>query len=171
MADKVAPAGSACKISASRSLTRSIDVSNFRARSEMLSQSRVVLYHNPHTIAMSSAQADEDQWWRQFHGRWQDWNQLIVQVPLPALLVLFITLWWFVTRYQAPKKPPGPWAWPILGNLPTISSSKKLPHQTLRDLAAKYGGFMYLRLGMQVATTYDHICVDCEGGNSALSCG
>ena len=105
---------------------------------------------------MSSAQADEDQLWRQFHGRWEDWKQLIVQVPLPALLVLFITLWWSVARYQAPKKPPGPWPWPILGNLPTISSSKKLPHQILRDLAAKYGGFMYLRMGMQVITT---VCV------------
>ena len=98
---------------------------------------------------MSSAQADEGQVWRQFHGSWQDLKQLIVGVPLPALLLLLVTLlWWSVTQYQAPKKPPGPWSWPIVGNLPTISLSKKLPHQALRDLAAKYGGFMYLRLGM-----------------------
>lgn len=113
----------------------------------------MVLYHTPHTITMSSAQADDDQLRRQFHARWQDWKQLIVEVPLPALLLLLITLWWYVTQYQAPKKPPGPWSWPILGNLPTLSWSKKLPHQTLRDLAAKHGGFMYLRLGMQVVTT------------------
>ena len=104
---------------------------------------------------MSGVQAVDNQLWRRFHGSWQDWKQLIVEVPLPALLLLLITvLWWCVTLYQAPKKPPGPWAWPIVGNLPTISLGKKLPHQTLRDLAAKYGGFMYLRLGMQVDTRH-----------------
>ena len=126
---------------------------------------------------MSSAQADDGQLWRQFHGSWQDWKQLIMEVPLLALLLLSITLWWYVTQYLAPKKPPGPWPWPIVGNLLNISWSKKLPHQTLQDLAAKYGGFMYLRLGMQVITsvciyftkTYVNMCVDCEGGNSPHS--
>ena len=102
---------------------------------------------------MSSAQAGDGQLWRQMYGSWQDWKQLIVEVPLPALLLLLITLWWYMTQYLTPKKPPGPWSWPIVGNLPTISWSKKLPHQTLQDLAAKYGGFMYLRLGMQVITS------------------
>ena len=113
---------------------------------------------------MSSAQVDDGHLWRQFNGSWQDWKQLIVDVPLPALLLLLITLWWYVTQYLAPKKPPGPWSWPILGNLPTLSRSKKLPHQTLRDLAAKYGGLMYLRMGMQFITSvyiyHQNLCVE-----------
>lgn len=45
------------------------------------------------------------------------------------------------------RLPPGPWPWPIVGNFPQLSKAKDVPHRSLRALAAKYGGLMFLRLG------------------------
>ena len=40
---------------------------------------------------------------------------------------------------------PGPWPWPIVGNLGLLYTP--LPHRTLQKLSNKYGGLMYLQLG------------------------
>ncbi|KAJ7564822.1 hypothetical protein O6H91_02G035000 [Diphasiastrum complanatum] len=51
-------------------------------------------------------------------------------------------LWLWKRR---PKLPPGPPAWPLIGHLHLMG---KLPHQSLHQLANKYGPIMYLRLGL-----------------------
>lgn len=69
-----------------------------------------------------------------------------ILITLAATLsVTFIAL---VANLRRRKRlPPGPFAWPVLGNFPSLSTGGGLPHEVLRSLAQKYGGLMYLRLG------------------------
>jgi cytochrome P450 len=59
-------------------------------------------------------------------------------LTLLALVVHFV----FYRRFR--HLPPGPWPWPVVGNLFLLGSS---PHQTFARLAQKYGPLMYIRLG------------------------
>lgn len=71
---------------------------------------------------------------------------LLLLVTLAALMV-------FVNNELRKKWPPGPRPVPILGNLLEL---KELPHQSLSALAARYGGLMYLCLGMVMLSALDH---------------
>ncbi|XP_063965267.1 cytochrome P450 2U1-like [Lytechinus pictus] len=44
------------------------------------------------------------------------------------------------------RRPPGPWAWPVVGNLPSILLGGQ-PHQALARFAEKYGQIMSISLG------------------------
>jgi hypothetical protein len=59
----------------------------------------------------------------------------LILIPLVALV-----------KSQQPKLklPPSPPAWPIMGHLPLLG---KLPHQSMANLAKKYGEIYHLRLG------------------------
>ena len=72
---------------------------------------------------------------------------------LVLLLVTLAVVMVFVNNELRKKLPPGPRPVPILGNLLEL---KELPHQSLRALAARYGGLMYLCLGMVMLSASDH---------------
>lgn len=67
---------------------------------------------------------------------------LIVLVLLP--LIIYLTL----NKSQSPKLPPGPYQWPVLGNIPNVVG--KNPHIIVANLAKIHGPLMSLRLGTQL---------------------
>lgn len=72
---------------------------------------------------------------------------LVIAALLPALIVLHF----HYVMQRRRNLPPGPWPWPIFGNLPDMGmASKELPHRYFRALADKFGGLMYLQLGMMI---------------------
>ncbi|XP_072175007.1 cytochrome P450 2U1-like [Diadema setosum] len=50
------------------------------------------------------------------------------------------------TTKSSGKLPPGPWAWPVVGNLPAILYGGQ-PHRALAGLAAKFGPLMTVSVG------------------------
>jgi cytochrome P450 len=58
-------------------------------------------------------------------------------------IFLVVTLHTMFSR-KSHHLPPGPWPWPIMGNLLMLG---KHPHLTLTRWAERYGPFMHLRLG------------------------
>ncbi|GLJ32251.1 hypothetical protein SUGI_0649060 [Cryptomeria japonica] len=92
------------------------------------------------------------------------WSSLLLTTC--SLLLLFFFLWRRESKTRLPL-PPGPPAWPIVGNLFQLG---KKPQETLYDLSLRYGPLMALRLGMKTAVvvsspamakeifkTHDHI--------------
>eukprot|EP01018_Ginkgo_biloba_P005306 Gb_05916 [translate_table: standard] len=67
-----------------------------------------------------------------------------------SILIATISIVLFSLLLQRKKSkkphPPGPWAWPILGNLPAMLSAST-PHRSLAALADAYGPLLFLRLG------------------------
>ncbi|KAI9088071.1 hypothetical protein K1719_030048 [Acacia pycnantha] len=68
---------------------------------------------------------------------------------LPSLLLLPLLLLLLFLYRRRPnkddlKQPPGPPAWPIIGNLHLLGT---LPHRSLKSLAKRYGPIMSFRLG------------------------
>ncbi|KAF3795616.1 CYP80B3 protein [Nymphaea thermarum] len=66
---------------------------------------------------------------------------LACSLILPLILFFFSTL-----RQGKDNLPPGPWGWPVVGNLFQLGSK---PHATLASLARTYGPLFSLRLGTQ----------------------
>ncbi|GLJ22375.1 hypothetical protein SUGI_0421190 [Cryptomeria japonica] len=71
--------------------------------------------------------------------------------PATATACALIVFLWVLHRFSVQRKntlgfrlPPGPFAWPIIGNLNQL---KRLPHRDLHELGKKYGPIMMLKLG------------------------
>ncbi|CAN5972819.1 unnamed protein product [Sphagnum jensenii] len=77
----------------------------------------------------------------QLEGRFQD-NFALLITPL-LLFTLLVVLQRFGFR-KSQKLPPGPWPWPVVGNLFMLGKS---PHIALARFAEQYGPLVYLRLG------------------------
>lgn len=64
-----------------------------------------------------------------------------------ALVATLVMLYFLAQARQRKSLPPGPRPWPVVGNLPLLAFGGQ-PHRSLEKLASKYGGIMYLRLGV-----------------------
>ncbi|XP_065857413.1 cytochrome P450 76A2-like [Euphorbia lathyris] len=62
----------------------------------------------------------------------------LIILLLPAIFLLHRR------RKSGGRFPPGPWGWPIIGNLLQIG---RLPHRTINDMKQKYGDIIGLKLG------------------------
>eukprot|EP00058_Branchiostoma_floridae_P019889 XP_002605379.1 hypothetical protein BRAFLDRAFT_278496 [Branchiostoma floridae] len=61
--------------------------------------------------------------------------------------VVFLLAYWYLRTRAPTNLPPGPWAWPGLGNV--LQMFTKVPHLTWTQLAETYGPVLYLQLGSQ----------------------
>ncbi|XP_067652456.1 cytochrome P450 1A1-like [Haliotis asinina] len=67
--------------------------------------------------------------------------------PLLCVCVIILLACFILSRSPAGKgdnAPPGPWGWPVIGNLPQLG---KKPHVTLTQLRKKYGDVYKITLG------------------------
>ncbi|XP_044515039.1 cytochrome P450 1A2 [Gracilinanus agilis] len=77
---------------------------------------------------------------------------LLASISISELLlasVIFCLVFWVIksSPQRVPKglkSPPGPWAWPLVGNVWTLG---KNPHLTLTQLSEKYGDVMKIHIG------------------------
>ncbi|XP_038060382.1 cytochrome P450 2J5-like [Patiria miniata] len=60
------------------------------------------------------------------------------------LLIFLVVLRFFRDRQK--NLPPGPWRWPLLGNIPALARSTKLIHELFAEWGWQYGGVMSVGL-------------------------
>lgn len=89
-------------------------------------------------LEMKSGEPHSWRWWRLQEATSS------VRGTVAALLISTLVAYVAVMHHRRKKLPPGPWPWPVVGNLGVLSG---LPHRNLHQLAAKHGGLMYLQLG------------------------
>ncbi|XP_072484442.1 cytochrome P450 1A2-like isoform X1 [Notamacropus eugenii] len=77
---------------------------------------------------------------------------LLASISISELLLAFVVFFlvlWIIESYpqrvpKGLKRPPGPWAWPLIGNILTLG---KNPHLVLAQLREKYGDVMQIQIG------------------------
>lgn len=66
---------------------------------------------------------------------------LFLTLLIPTLIFLILQS----VSFKRKNLPPGPFPWPIIGNIPHVIGTK--PHVLVSNLAKKYGPLMFLRMG------------------------
>ncbi|XP_066995609.2 cytochrome P450 306a1 [Anabrus simplex] len=89
----------------------------------------------------------------------QDWSFMM----MGTLLTVVATLWAWQRLRTTLSLPSGPWGVPVLGYLPWLD--EQVPHESLTDLARRYGPIYSLRLGSVLAV----VLSDCRIIRQALS--
>jgi len=74
----------------------------------------------------------------------QRWTEFYIKLASTALLLALVAAWAFFFRRRKLRLPPGPFPFPIIGNLHMMG---ELPHKALAALSLKYGPLLSLRLG------------------------
>uniref|UniRef100_A0A4X2KUM6 Cytochrome P450 1A n=1 Tax=Vombatus ursinus TaxID=29139 RepID=A0A4X2KUM6_VOMUR len=77
---------------------------------------------------------------------------LLASISISELLLAFVVfclIYWVIESYsrrvpKGLKRLPGPWAWPLIGNILTLG---KNPHLALARLREKYGDVMQIQIG------------------------
>ncbi|XP_065864688.1 cytochrome P450 726A27 [Euphorbia lathyris] len=77
---------------------------------------------------------------------------LQLQIPsYPIIFSFFIFIFMLIKIWKKQTQtsifPPGPFKFPIVGNIPQLATGGTLPHHRLRDLAKIYGPIMTIQLG------------------------
>ncbi|CAK9254887.1 unnamed protein product [Sphagnum jensenii] len=73
---------------------------------------------------------------------------LLITTALLASVVVHLVLNYVLLRKSSRMRlPPGPWPWPVVGNLLQLCQGGKNLHKTFASLAQQYGPIVYLRLG------------------------
>ncbi len=73
---------------------------------------------------------------------------LLISTALLASVVVQLVLNYVLLRKSSRMRlPPGPWPWPVVGNLLQLYQGGKNLHKTFASLAQQYGPIVYLRLG------------------------
>ncbi|XP_013413870.1 cytochrome P450 2J5 [Lingula anatina] len=84
---------------------------------------------------------------------------LLSYLDVPTVLVFLIIFLFLVAQRKPHRYPPGPWRWPLIGNLPIVAGAKMLAKEFMR-ISQKYGPVFSLRLGvlnMVIINGYDAI--------------
>lgn len=66
-------------------------------------------------------------------------------VTLVLVVAIFVAIWALARKARGPHEAPGPYRWPVLGNLPHLRA--RVPYQALTALGKQFGPVYSLQLG------------------------
>ncbi|XP_022094290.1 cytochrome P450 2U1-like [Acanthaster planci] len=91
-----------------------------------------------------------------------EWNETLNQVNIRTCLLgllIFILLFWFLRRPKKFKCTPGPWGWPLLGNIPQLAMMKLPSYEAITEMGHRYGPVFSFKVFNQlfvVLQDFDH---------------
>ena len=100
----------------------------------------------------------------------------VLDLRVALCAVVFLLLWWVLRRRYPPcphgTPPPGPWGWPLIGNLPSLAfaSGTDEPHVVFMRMAKQYGPIFSLNvLGQRMVVVHGYKAIREAFHNPSLS--